>query len=87
VIAGFLQSSLSQDSRFTPGLHRVPGLGWLAQSRFDQSSDTDFVIVVSPSIVRERTLRAALWDFPDPGELLDPLGPVSGADEPGTPGG
>ena len=70
LIAGFLQSSASEDSRFTPGLHRVPGLGWLAKSRTESSDDTDFVIVVSPSIVRERSARSELWEFPDPGALF-----------------
>ncbi|MGH0032525.1 MAG: pilus assembly protein N-terminal domain-containing protein [Myxococcota bacterium] len=71
VIAGFLQSSLTEDSRFTPGLHRVPGLGWAAKSLQNGTDDTDFVVVVSPSIVRERLSRSELWVFPDPGELLD----------------
>ena len=70
LIAGFVQSSMSQDSRFTPGIHRVPGLGWTAKSRQDAADDTDFVIVVSPSIVRERLSRSELWAFPDPAELL-----------------
>lgn len=84
LIAGFLQSSVSEASIFTPGLHRVPGLGWVAKSRTSQSDDTDFVIVVSPAIVRERTPRAELWAFPDPMELLGPSGDVVTAATPGT---
>ena len=78
VIAGFLQSSLTDNTRFTPGLHRVPVLGWLAKSLSEGGDDTDFVVTVSPAIVRERSPRVALWDFPDAVEpLLAALDPAS----------
>ena len=43
--------------------------GWRRAAR-RRHSDTDFVIVVSPSIVRERSPRAELWAFPDATALL-----------------
>ncbi len=70
VVGGLLQTTTGRGSDFTPGLHQVPGLGWLAKSRDDQRDELDFVVVVSPSIVYEPDPRASLWAFPDASELL-----------------
>lgn len=70
VIGGLLQTSIGRSSDFTPGLHAIPGLGWLGKSRDDQRDELDFLVVVSPSIVYEPDPRAALWSFPSTGELL-----------------
>ena len=70
MLAGFLQSTVSRESDFTPQLHRVPGLGWLFKSKGDQSRELDFVIAITPAIVRERHPRAALWAYPSSAEIL-----------------
>ncbi len=71
MISGFLQSSRSDTASFTPWLHRVPLIGWLAKSQGERNDSIDFVIVVSPAIVRERTPRSELWVFPDAVEVLE----------------
>ncbi|MHA7837840.1 MAG: pilus assembly protein N-terminal domain-containing protein [bacterium] len=73
VIGGLLQTAMSRGSRFTPWIHRIPGLGWLAKSREDQYDDLDFVVVLSPSIVYERNPRASLWAYPAATEILGSL--------------
>ncbi len=70
VLAGLLQQNASEDARFTPGLHRVPGLGWLARSQGRQRDDLELVIVISPNIVRDPAPRVALWEFASTAELL-----------------
>lgn len=77
MIAGFLQTSFTRDTGFTPWVHRVPGLGWLAKRLERRRDELDFVVVVSPAIVREPVFRASLWEFPSPLELL-PRNPVGG---------
>lgn len=73
VIGGLLQTTVGRSSEFTPWLHRVPGLGWLGKSRDDQSDELDFVVVVSPSIVYERSTRSALWAYPSADEILSKI--------------
>lgn len=70
VIGGLLQTTIGRSTEFTPWLHRVPGLGWLGKSRDDQRDELDFVVVVSPSIVYERSARSALWAYPSAEEIL-----------------
>ena len=70
VVGGLMQTTTGRGSDFTPGLHQIPGLGWLAKSRDDQRDELDFVVVVSPSIVYEADPRASLWAFPDAAELF-----------------
>jgi pilus assembly protein CpaC len=70
VIGGLLQTTIGRSTEFTPWLHRVPGLGWLGKSRDDQRDELDFVVVVSPSIVYERSSRSALWAYPSADEIL-----------------
>ena len=70
LLAGFLQSTVSRESDFTPQLHRIPGIGWLFKSKDDQRRELDFVIAITPAIVRDRHPRAALWAYPSSSELL-----------------
>lgn len=73
LLAGFLQSTLSRESDFTPQLHRVPGLGWLFKSKDRQVIELDFVIAITPAIVRDRQPLVALWAYPSELEVLDLL--------------
>ena len=73
-IGGLLQQQRSIDSSYTPGLHSVPGLGWLAKSLGRDRDDTEVVILVSPTIVRDRIDGVALWAYPDSMEILAGLG-------------
>ncbi len=73
LLAGFLQSTVSRDSDYTPGLHRVPGLGWLFKSRDDQRRELDFVIAITPTIVRDHLPSTELWAYPSNMEILEKL--------------
>ncbi len=81
MLAGFLQSTVSRDSDFTPWMHRVPGLGWLFKSRDDQRTELDFVIAITPTIIRDRLPATQLWAYPSTDEILRRLM------EPVSPGG
>jgi Flp pilus assembly secretin CpaC len=72
LIGGLLSQSQTETTRATPGLHQVPGLGWLAKSFDRQADEEEVVIVVTPAIVREPIPAAPLWAFPETAELLDP---------------
>jgi len=70
IVGGLHSGSISEESSFTPGTSRVPGLGWLTKTLNDRSDDLEVVIVVSPTLVREPEPRLALWEFARADELL-----------------
>lgn len=72
VIGGLLSQTRSNQARAVPGLHQVPGLGWLAKSVDAQADSEEVVIVVTPTVVRAPLPAAPLWAFPTTAELLDP---------------
>lgn len=83
VIGGLLQRRSSQQTAFTPNLGSVPGAGNLARREDSDEQDRELVIVVSPSIVRDKLPGIRLWEYPGIPELLpiEPEGnfdPVSG---------
>ncbi|MDJ0867834.1 MAG: pilus assembly protein N-terminal domain-containing protein [Myxococcota bacterium] len=65
LLAGLITQTDVDGSDFTPWLHRVPLLGWLAKTVDRQATVLEIVIVVTPTIVREPSARVALWAFPD----------------------
>ena len=73
-IGGLLQQQRSVDSSYTPGLHSIPGVGWFAKSIGRKRDDTEVVILVSPTIVRDRIEGLGLWAYPGALELLADLG-------------
>lgn len=70
VIGGLVSRDISDSKTFTPTLHNVPGVGWLAKNSDRSDSDRELVIVVTPTIVREPQGSVALWQFPEPYELM-----------------
>lgn len=71
VIGGLVTRDISQNDSSTPGLRSVPLLGKLAQSNAKSDSDTELVIVVTPTLVREPKHDVNLWQYPNAGALLD----------------
>ena len=53
-IGGLISRQLSDARAYTPWLHRVPLLGWLWKSYDENDEDLELVVVVSPTILRER---------------------------------
>jgi Flp pilus assembly secretin CpaC len=74
LIGGLLSRSQSVRSTETPGLARIPGLGWLARDFERQGDDLELVVVVTPAISRDPVPGAALWAHPGSGELLRRVG-------------
>lgn len=85
LVGGLLNQRSSDQYAYTPWLHRIPLLGWLARSFDRDEDDQELVIAVSPAIVREPVSRTGLWDFPDGSELLPDPPPAAG--NPAAPAG
>jgi len=73
-VGGLLQQQRSVDSTYTPEVHSVPGIGWLAKSLGRNRDETEVVIFVSPTIVRDRIEGDDLWVYPDATALLQKFG-------------
>ena len=71
VIGGLsLARAQSAQSR-TPVLGSVPVLGWLFRNEADDDQESELVIVVTPSVIREPRPEAELWAFPSTDEVLE----------------
>jgi len=70
VIGGLVSRGIGEQLSYTPGVHKVPGIGWLAKSSEKADTDRELIIIVTPTIVREPLQNIALWQFPDAHELL-----------------
>jgi len=70
VIGGLVSRGIGERKDYTPGIHKVPGVGWLAKSSDRSDSDRELIIIVTPTIVREPLQNIALWQFPSAHELL-----------------
>ncbi len=71
VIGGLsIARSQSAQSR-TPLLGSVPVLGWLFRNEADDDQESELVIVVTPSVIREPRPQAELWAFPSTEEILE----------------
>ncbi|UTW12046.1 pilus assembly protein N-terminal domain-containing protein [Marinobacterium rhizophilum] len=71
VLGGLVSRDLSSQENYTPGLHNMPVIGWFAESSGKSDVDSELVIIVTPTIVREPMNDTALWQFPAPLTLLD----------------
>lgn len=70
VIGGLVSRGIGERKDYTPGLHKVPGVGWLAKSSDRSDLDRELIIIVTPTIVREPLQNVAMWQFPNAHELL-----------------
>jgi Flp pilus assembly secretin CpaC len=70
LIGGLLSNNTSTNTASTPGLRSTPVLGWLFQGFNRNDQETELIVLVNPVILRARVPDAALWTFPDQGELL-----------------
>ncbi len=64
ILGGLIYSEQSGQSSHTPGLHRVPLFGRLAEATSDSEQDRELVIVVTPTLVREPNGQIHRWAFP-----------------------
>ncbi len=71
VLGGLVTRDVTSNDSSTPGISDVPLLGRLAESYSKGDSDTELVIVVTPTIVREPKHETDLWQYPDTRQLLD----------------
>jgi len=73
VIGGLLTNDSSSNATGTPGLSRVPIIGWFFQGSNRNDESTELVIVVTPVVLRAPIADAAMWEFPNRSEMLRPL--------------
>jgi type IV pilus secretin PilQ/predicted competence protein len=52
VIGGVFQVTDNQSTQQVPGLHRIPGLGWLFRSKTQNSRNDELLIFITPRIQR-----------------------------------
>ncbi len=84
VIGGLVSRGISEQLNYTPGVHKVPGLGWLAKSSDKSDSDRELIIIVTPTIVREPLQNVAMWQFPGANDLLKRAVTVPSSDNEGA---
>ena len=71
VVIGGLSTQRSQSARSrTPLVGSLPVIGWLFRNEADDQEETELIIVVTPSIVRETRPEAGLWAYPTTDEIL-----------------
>ena len=71
LLIGGLQDRSRQDKLSdTPGLSKIPILGWLFHDKSFEDKDRELVISVNPSIVRDPPQEARLWAYPTASEMM-----------------
>lgn len=71
VIGGLSIARTQSAQSRTPLLGSVPVLGWLFRNEADDDQESELVIVVTPSVIREPRPEAELWAFPSTEEILE----------------
>ncbi len=74
VIGGLLTRRTADRVSRTPVLSSIPLLGDLFRSFGNQDDQTELVILVNPTIVREEPRQLAAWIFPEPPDVLSAHG-------------
>jgi Flp pilus assembly secretin CpaC len=69
LIGGLIARRATDGASYTPGLERVPLVGWLFKRFSVKDEDRELVVVVSPTVVRDRIMDMGGWDFPDVSKL------------------
>jgi pilus assembly protein CpaC len=70
LIGGLTSNNTSANTASTPGLRETPILGRLFQSFNRNDQTTELIVVVNPVVLRTPPSDAAMWAFPDRGELM-----------------
>ncbi len=70
IIGGLVSRRISEAQAYTPGVHRVPFFGKLAQASQTTDSDRELIIIVTPTIVREPIENLPVWEFESSVELM-----------------
>ncbi len=64
VLGGLIRNQSSNNSSGLPGLHDVPGIGWLFGQKSKSSSRTELVVVLTPRVIAgEKDVKAVTEDF------------------------
>jgi len=72
VVIGGLATQRSQSAQSrAPIVGSIPVLGWLFRNEADDAEETELVIIVTPTIVREPRVEASLWQYPTADEVLE----------------
>lgn len=65
IVGGLIERNETQDVASTPGLNKVPIIKDLSSSNLYTNSDSELVIIVTPTIERDVSPRLPLWVFPE----------------------
>lgn len=65
LIGGLISRRSSDSTSLTPVLEKIPGLGWLFKRFAVTNDDSEIVIVINPSILRDPIPDLGMWENPD----------------------
>lgn len=72
LLGGLVTNDSARNAQFTPILNQIPVIEWFFKKTQATDDDLELIVVVVPTIVREKNARAALWAQQDLRELLRP---------------
>jgi Flp pilus assembly secretin CpaC len=75
LIGGLQDRSRKDTLTDTPGISKIPIIGWLFQDKSFEDKDRELVISLNPSIVRDPPKEARLWAYPSAREMMPRLRP------------
>ncbi|MFG0320579.1 MAG: pilus assembly protein N-terminal domain-containing protein [Planctomycetota bacterium JB042] len=79
VLGGLIQRRHSDDTSFAPWFESIPVLGWMFKRYSIEDEDSEVVVVVHPTVVRDPIPGVDLWTFPETGALDFTIGPATRA--------
>lgn len=65
MIGGLNSRSTGDDASYTPGIESIPIVGWLFKRFTVREDSRELLVVVNPTVVRERIDGLGLWSYPD----------------------
>ena len=65
MIGGLIARQSTDGASYTPGLERIPLIGWMFKRYSVKDEDRELIVVVTPTVVRDRIVDMGGWEFPD----------------------
>lgn len=65
MIGGLIGRNSTDGASYTPGLERIPLIGWMFKRYSVKDEDRELIVVVTPTVVRDRLVDMGGWDFPN----------------------
>lgn len=77
VLGGLIQRRHSDDASYAPWFESIPLIGWMFKRYAIEDEDSEVVVVVHPTVVRDPIPGVDLWTFPETGALDFTAAPAS----------